>query len=48
LLNAAAALYVADAVPDIAEGLTVAATIIDSGQAFARFEDYRAATRRSA
>jgi anthranilate phosphoribosyltransferase len=46
LLNAAAALYAADAVPTIAAGIQVAAESIDSGAARARLDDLAALTTR--
>jgi anthranilate phosphoribosyltransferase len=46
LLNAAAALWVAEAVSDIEEGLVRAAASIDEGAAAAKLEALRAATER--
>lgn len=46
LLNAAAALLVADKVDSLEEGLSVAAASIDSGAAFAALESLRSATQR--
>ena len=44
LLNAGAALYVAGAVPSIAEGVKLAATLIDSGRASEKLTEYIRAT----
>jgi anthranilate phosphoribosyltransferase len=47
LLNAAAALWVVEAVPDLDQGLARAASSIDEGAAMAKLEALRAATERA-
>jgi anthranilate phosphoribosyltransferase len=48
LLNAGAALYAANVVPSIAEGIERAREAIDSGAARAKVDEFVAATRRFA
>ena len=45
VLNAAAALYVAGRADSIPEGVTLAESVLDSGQALARLERLRAASQ---
>lgn len=44
LMNAGAALYVAEKAPSIAEGIKLAAELIDSGKALAKLEEYKKLT----
>lgn len=46
LINAAAALYIADKAPTIGDGFTLAARLIDSGAVLAKFEEFREFSRR--
>jgi anthranilate phosphoribosyltransferase len=46
LMNAGAALYIADKAPSIAEGVKLAAELIDSGKALAQLEAFVAASNR--
>ena len=46
LLNAGAALYIADLVPSMAEGVKRAAELIDSGEALQKLEAFIAASNR--
>lgn len=46
LLNAGAGFYIAGKAPSIADGITLAAGLIDSGTALARLELYKAASRQ--
>jgi anthranilate phosphoribosyltransferase len=48
LLNAGAALYAANATKDIHEGITLARTVLESGAARKKVDEYIAATRRFA
>ena len=48
LLNAAAALFVAEAAPSLERGLELAARSVDSGAAAARLKALAAATKRAA
>ena len=48
LLNAAAALFVAGSVADLAEGYAIASKVVDSGAAIARLEVLAAFTREAA
>jgi anthranilate phosphoribosyltransferase len=47
LLNAAAAIYVADVAPSLVEGVRVAARSVDSGAARAKLEELRASSLRA-
>ena len=46
LMNAGAALYIADKAPSIAEGIKLAAELIDSGAALEKLEAFAAASNR--
>ena len=46
LMNAGAALYIADLAPSMAEGVKLAAELIDSGAALQKLEDFIAASNR--
>lgn len=46
LMNAGAALYIADKAPTMAEGIKLAAELIDSGKALAQLETFAAASNR--
>ena len=46
LLNAGAALYIADKAPSLAEGIKLAAELIDSGKAEAKLDEFIAASNR--
>ena len=46
LLNAGAGLYIADKVPTMAEGVALAAELIDSGAALKKVEQFREASNR--
>ena len=46
LLNAGAALYIADLAPSMAEGVKLAAELIDSGKALQKLDDFVAASNR--
>ena len=46
LMNAGAALYIADKAPSIAEGVKLAAELIDSGAAIEKLEAFAAASNR--
>lgn len=45
LLNAGAGFYIGEKAPTIADGVALAAELIDSDRAMAKLEEYRAATR---
>jgi anthranilate phosphoribosyltransferase len=44
LLNAGAAIYVADLVPNLAEGIVTAASMLDSGKALQKLQQLIVAT----